>query len=103
MDKGIDLFEVDSRFSRNRELERDSSRLRSAFMDTCNNCHSSRGIFSVNSYTRSLSASARAPANFGEDITGQDQAEALYWKQRQYDWGLLQGSWRNGAAPRVTP
>ncbi len=98
--KGIDPFETDSRFGRNREPERDSSRLMSVVLDTCRQCHSGPGIFSVNSYTRSLSESAHAPANFGEDVTGQDRAEALYWKQRRYDWGLLQGMWAKGAEGR---
>ena len=82
-DKSIDPFEPDSR-------------LQPVVLETCRQCHSSRGIFSVNSYTRFLSASARGPASFSEDTAGNDQAEALYWKQRQYDWGLLQGLWRNG-------
>lgn len=91
--KGIDLLETDSRFNRNREPEQDSSRLMSTLMETCNSCHADPGIFSVNSFTRFLSNSVRAPANFDEDLWGQDQTEAIYWKQRQYDWGLLQGLW----------
>ncbi len=95
--KGIDPFEMDSMFNGNRNPEPDSKRLQSVVLTTCGECHSGRGIFSVNSYTRSLSASVQAPAGFAEDIMGRDQTEEPYWKQRQYDWGLLQGLWRNGA------
>jgi hypothetical protein len=93
--KGIDPFEMDSSFNGNRKPEPDSKRLQSVVLETCGQCHSSRGIFSVNSYTRFLSASVQAPASFVEAVRGQDQSEETYWKQRQYDWGLLQGLWRN--------
>jgi hypothetical protein len=91
--KGIDAFEYRSA----QERERDSSRLTAVLLNTCMQCHSARGIFSVNSYTRALSSSPRAPASLAEDVLGQDKSEAIYWKQRQYDWGLLQGMWSNGA------
>jgi hypothetical protein len=60
-------------------------------------CHSAKGIFSVNSYTRSLSfsMSSQRPANLFEDKSDRDTAEAVSWKQRQFDWGLLQGLWMN--------
>jgi hypothetical protein len=90
---GVDPFEME-RFGRNRQPEGDSSGVQEVVLDTCRNCHSARGIFSVNCYTRSLSSSPRAPANLVEDVTDHDQTEAIYWKQRQYDWGLLQGLWR---------
>jgi hypothetical protein len=90
---GVDPFEME-RFGRNRQPEGDSSGVQEVVLDTCRNCHSARGIFSVNCYTRSLYSSPRAPANLVEDVTDHDQTEAIYWKQRQYDWGLLQGLWR---------
>jgi hypothetical protein len=97
MGKGIDPFEGDSRFGSSRQPERDSSRLQSVILNTCMQCHLARGIFSVNSYTRSLSfsASSQRPANLAEDNTDRDTSEAIYWKQRQFDWGLLQGLWMN--------
>src|SRR5260370_19978315 len=93
MGKGIDLFEPDSRFGSSRQPERDSSRLQSVILNDCMQCHSGRGIFSVNSYARSLSfsMSAQRPANLAEDNTDRDTVEAIYWKQRQFEWGLLQG------------
>jgi hypothetical protein len=93
--KGIDLFEAYSSPGRSREPEASSSRIRSVLLDTCIQCHSSPGIFSVNSYTRALSSPSRGPANLAEDLYQTDQTEALYWKRRQYDWGLLQGLWAN--------
>jgi hypothetical protein len=101
--KGIDLFEAEMmRSGRNADTGHDSSPVTSVILDTCMQCHSSRGIFSVNSYTRALSASARGPANFAEDVSSHDQTEAIYWKQRQYDWGLLQGLWTVGYGQGTT-
>jgi hypothetical protein len=97
MGKGIDLFEVERGSEPRREPGRDSSRLQSVILNSCMQCHSAKGIFSVNSYTRSLSfsMSSQRPANLYEDKEDHDTVEAIYWKQRQFDWGLLQGLWMN--------
>jgi hypothetical protein len=95
MGKGIDILEADTRSEPGRQSQETSGRLQSVILGTCMQCHSDRGIFSVNSYTRSLSfsMSSQRPANLFEDKTDRDTAEAISWKQRQFDWGLLQGLW----------
>jgi hypothetical protein len=94
MGKGIDLFDVDSKSESGRQPG-PPNRLQSGVLDTCTQCHTGPGIFSVNSYTRSLSfsMSSQRPANLYEDETDRDTNEAIFWKQRQFDWGLLRGLW----------
>jgi hypothetical protein len=59
-------------------------------------CHSGRGIYSVNSYTRFLSffsESPQRPANLTPLDFGREIESTIFWKQRQFNWGLLQGLW----------
>ncbi len=89
MGKGIDLFEP-----RDRSNEPvDSEKFQAVQLKTCYTCHSDRGIFSVNSYTRSLSPPSEKPAALTPLSTGREAELAVHWKQRQFDWGLLQGLW----------
>jgi hypothetical protein len=53
-----------------------------------------RGVFSVLSYTGFLSPSpSERPANLAPVELARQATATVYWKQRRYDWGLLQGLW----------
>jgi hypothetical protein len=97
MGMGTDLFEYSFRSSATNQPPRDSATLQNVELRTCIECHSSRGIFSVNSYTRSLLPAASkitanlTPLDINREVTG-----TIDWKHRQSDWGLLQGLWRQG-------
>lgn len=68
----------------------DYSKSRTDTLRTCTMCHSAPGIFSVVSYTRfSPPATEISATTVEEEVTA-----TLNWKHRQYDWGLLQGLWR---------
>ena len=93
--QGRDLFEPFNAFGRPSPLPQDSAKVQRVILETCFECHSDRGIFSVLSYTGFLSPPpSQRPADLA--VTGIDrQSKAtIYWKQRQFDWGLLQGLWR---------
>ena len=100
MGKGIDQFEYTFRNASNEVEVLDSARLQSITLDTCMICHQGPGIFSVNSYTRSLSffsESPQRPANLVPLDFQREVLETIGWKQRQFDWGLLQGLWDQSA------
>lgn len=92
MSMGIDPLE----WSKNSEKdqERDSATFQSVRMKNCLACHSARGLFSVNSYTRSFSPPPR-PAELTDMGIEREATVTIDWKQRQFDWGLLQGLWAN--------
>jgi hypothetical protein len=94
MGMGIDPFE-DSFGDPTNAPPRDSARYRGEDLKTCFTCHNDRGIFSVNSYTRFLTSSARGPADLTPLDLERDTRGAIYWKQTQYNWGLLQGIWNH--------
>jgi hypothetical protein len=57
-------------------------------------CHNAPGIFSVNSFTRFLSGGPSFQTTQMVDFDPNREAtETVNWKQRQFDWGLLQGLW----------
>jgi hypothetical protein len=93
--RGMGFDQVEYTF-KNDDGERqtpDSSKLQSVTLRTCTECHSATGIFSVNSYTRSFSESSQRSANLMPLDFNRELMNTTYWKQRQYDWGLLQGIW----------
>jgi hypothetical protein len=92
---GIDPFESSFRNAADIQQPPDSSKLQSVTLHTCMECHSSGGIFSVNSYTRflSFSESSQRPANLTPVDFNREIMNTIFWKQRQFDWGLLQGLW----------
>jgi hypothetical protein len=97
MGKGFDQFEYTFRNASNKVEVLDSANLQSVTLETCMQCHSGRGIFSVNSYTRGLSffsESQHSPANLTPFDFHHEVIETIGWKERQFDWGLLQGLWR---------
>lgn len=97
MGMGFDQFEYTSRNASNEVEVLDSARLQSVTLDTCMQCHSGPGLFSVNSYTRflSFSESPERPANLTPLDFHREVLATIDWKQRQFDWGLLQGLWQN--------
>jgi hypothetical protein len=95
MGKGIDQFEYTPRNASNEVEVLDSARLQSVTLDTCRQCHRGPGLLSVNSYTRflSFSESSQRPANLIPLDFNREIESTIFWKQRQFDWGLLQGLW----------
>jgi hypothetical protein len=65
-------------------------RLRGETLRTCEQCHVYPGILSVNTYTMFNSGAQRLESSTLERETQRD----LAWKMRRFDWGLLQGLWR---------
>jgi hypothetical protein len=64
--------------------------VRSETLRTCEGCHTYPGIFSLNTYTMFNTAAQRLASSTLELETPRD----LTWKMRRFDWGLLQGLWR---------
>jgi hypothetical protein len=96
MGRGIDQFEYTSRNASSEVEVLDSAKLQSVTLNTCMQCHSGPGLFSVNSYTRFLSffsESPQRPANLTPLGFDREIENTISWKQRQFDWGLLQGIW----------
>lgn len=62
-------------------------------LNTCFQCHSEPGIFSMNSYNQSLFQDKRTlwPPDLEEAVN--PGLDSVNWKQQQYDWGLLQAYW----------
>lgn len=96
MGMGIDQFEYEFKDASGKLQKYDSSDLQSVTLDTCRQCHGGPGIFSVNSYTRFLSffsESPQRPASLTALDFNREIENTINWKQRQFDWGLLQGLW----------
>ncbi|HKI70270.1 MAG TPA: hypothetical protein VKA67_11815, partial [Verrucomicrobiae bacterium] len=88
--KGIDPFEY--HFS---GQTTDPAKSRSIVLKTCAQCHNGPGIYSVNSFTRFLSLPGLTfqTTQMVEANPKNEEEAALNWKQRQFNWGLLQGLW----------
>jgi len=59
----------------------------------CSNCHGRPGIYSVQAYAQGFGRNRGSP---WFEVARSDEVlnlVAVYWKKRQYDWGLLQGLW----------
>lgn len=71
-------------------------------LQTCVWCHSGGGVRSLNSRSNLLKPNRmqQEPRNtdYGPIYWG-DQA-SIEWKQSHFDWGLLNGYWKAGAAPQ---
>lgn len=97
--KGIDAFEEAYQSPATVEPP-DSAKLQTKVLGTCFQCHSAPGVFSVNSYTGFFSSELwRRPADLAPVEFSREAKAAIYWKQQQFDWGLLQGLWRNAEKP----
>ena len=95
MGMGFDQFEYTSRNASNEVEVLDSAKLQSVTLNTCMQCHPGPVLFSVNSYTRflSFSESPERPAKLMPLDFNREIQNTIDWKQRQFDWGLLQGLW----------
>ena len=63
-----------------------------AVLSTCARCHHADGIFSINSYTRTLTRGGTTNPQLLPAISPEYQrAETVYWKRQQFDWGMLRG------------
>jgi hypothetical protein len=81
---------------------------RRAAIATCYQCHTPAGILSVASFNRErfssqtvqrLQATPELPSQIAASYTPPSNAQleiegTVLWKYRQFDWGLLQGLWR---------
>jgi len=64
-------------------------------LDGCATCHTGSGIYSVRSIASLLKPSQAQRG--AADAYRNETTATLFWKQDQYDWGLLNGYWRSGA------
>jgi hypothetical protein len=88
--KGIDPFERD-----NEKTAIDSARFKSQTLLTCRECHNGSGLSSVLTFTRLLSGGPSPyTTQLGSDPRWEsEETLTIYWKRRQYSWGLLEGLW----------
>jgi hypothetical protein len=94
MGKGIDLFESTMGHFSNAQPPRDSAALQNEMLKTCFECHSSRGVFSVLCYAGFFAPPpSQQPSDLVSIAVAREATAVILWKQRQYDWGLLQGLW----------
>lgn len=70
-----------------------STRARSDVRRLCINCHQAPGIFGVLSFARIADAHRLRAPQFTERDPAEEFNFTVYWKGRQYDYGLLQGLW----------
>jgi hypothetical protein len=86
---GRDAFEDHSRWQTN-----DMTRYQSIVLRSCYECHSGPGIYSVNSFTRSLSGARQVETTQMVESDGRREVErTLHWKEGRAEFGLLQGLW----------
>jgi hypothetical protein len=84
--QGIDPFEL----IRAADWTRDRNDIRGETLRTCRLCHQTPGILSVNTY----GSFGMAANELGSAVLERETGAALAWKSRQFDWGRLQGLWR---------
>jgi hypothetical protein len=92
---GIDAFE-------NRQVGKDYdvTEHQGRVLGTCVECHSASGIHSVNSFTRLFSGNRPTETTqMVESAPKREEETTLQWKERQFDWGFLQGLWTNSSSP----
>jgi hypothetical protein len=82
-------------FEPRRNDQRVASDFRGIPLQSCPECHSSTGIYSVPSFTGQFSPhDAREAGQLYETDPNREMMTAIDWKRQQFDWGLLQGLWR---------
>ncbi|HEX2714001.1 MAG TPA: hypothetical protein VHM88_17545, partial [Candidatus Acidoferrales bacterium] len=75
----------------------------SRILDTCHHCHGAPGVQSL-AAARTLFGQGACTAVKFYATSAEEQAEAtLEWKQRQYNWGFLQGLWLSNADQTSSP
>jgi hypothetical protein len=93
---GLDPFEF-SGFGNERSLNIKTNQLIAppAVLQTCYQCHSATGIYSVNSFTRllSLEIAPTETTQMTESDGHSDEEMTLFSKEQRDDWGMLQGLW----------
>ena len=86
---GIDPFEYHQRGETNVVSD-----FRGIVLRSCYQCHSGPGISSVNSFTRALSGALPAEtAQMTEADLQREEEMSVFWKERDFEWGFLQGLW----------
>ena len=86
MSHGVDWFEIQGAGP--------TERFQQQALKACGNCHSAPGIHSLLSYSRRrLSSNEINPPRIVETTPRNEASNTLYWKARQFDWGLLRGLW----------
>jgi hypothetical protein len=86
MSHGLDPFEEPS-------LERSPERYMGTVLASCANCHSGPGVRSFLSYSQFRFEIPRPPELIESNSVS--VGESVHWKQKQYNWGLLQGLWQS--------
>jgi hypothetical protein len=90
---GLDPFEFSGFGSERSSIARNDLPIA---LQTCFQCHSGPGIYSVNSFTRVFSLElprAETTEMVESDGTRGDEEEFFSLKESRADWGLLQGLW----------
>jgi len=95
--QGQDVFESSPQ-------EPDSpNRYDNVILNRCADCHSAPGINSLQSRRQLLKPNPlQHDADTGDETSGAswwEDEETIVWKQRQYDWGLLNGYWSASTEP----
>jgi hypothetical protein len=89
---GIDPFEYHQRGQTND----DSATYGRVILETCAQCHSGSGIYSVNSFTRRLSlpfGPSFETTQMTEPDPEREATDTIFWNEQRFDWGLLKGLW----------
>jgi hypothetical protein len=73
---------------------------RRPILESCRDCHTSRGILSMNSYTGAFDnvSRLRGARTLAESPLRSQEEATVAWKRRQYSWGLLTGL-KEGRSP----
>ena len=70
--------------------------LQSNVLQSCSNCHGRPGVQSVLTYNQTFGlTSFRRPPELVDSNPEQEAMVTIQWKHRQFDWGLLQGLWKD--------
>jgi hypothetical protein len=73
---------------------------RRPILESCRDCHASRGILSMNSYTGAFDnfSRLRGARTLAESPLRSQEEATVAWKRRQYSWGLWTGL-KEGRSP----
>jgi hypothetical protein len=88
---GFDPFDGNPFSAQHEDLKPASEQFK--LLKDCTSCHQSAGIYSVNSYIRLFSPRYTDPPKLFSANPDTCIRIAIDWKQRQFNWGLLQGLW----------
>ncbi len=91
---GVDLFEFPAQDSATAPRNDGRHRGLRPVLQSSRTCHSASGIHSVQTYSRIFGPHTLRPPQLLEAGREIEEQQTVQWKQRQYDFGLLQGLWR---------